>query len=156
MYDADFAANTEKVHSGENEYHKRVLFLMEQSGSRPITGQEKIIFVQHFAHFQQFSRPGVKANTFAGKRHGDQRGWKPGWSLHADNDPDWPRDTEARCHAASSSCRLKSAATWGRKRKAEERLRIKRRIVPTDMPITKTSISSVPKSSKLKKTSRRT
>ena len=54
-----------KVHSGENEYCKRVLFLMEQSGSRPIAGQEKRIIVQKFAHFQQFSRPGAKGNTFA-------------------------------------------------------------------------------------------
>ena len=38
---------------------------MEQSGSRPITGQEKRIIVQNFAHFQQFSPPGAKGNTFA-------------------------------------------------------------------------------------------
>ena len=38
---------------------------MEQSGSRSITGQEKRIIVQRFAHFQQFSRPGTKGNTFA-------------------------------------------------------------------------------------------
>ena len=38
VYDADFAAHKQEVHSGENEYRKRVLFL-EQSGSRPITGQ---------------------------------------------------------------------------------------------------------------------
>ena len=65
LYDEDFAAHKEKVHSGENEYRKRVLFLMEQSGSRPITGQEKRLIVQNFAHFQQFSRPGAKGNTFA-------------------------------------------------------------------------------------------
>ena len=65
LYDDDFAAHKEKVHSGENEYRKRVLFLMEHSGSRPITGQEKKIFVHNFAHFQQFSRPGAKGNTFA-------------------------------------------------------------------------------------------
>ena len=65
VYDADFAAHKEKVHSGDNEYRKRVLFLMEQSGCRPITGQEKRIIVQNFAHFQQFSRPGAKGNTFA-------------------------------------------------------------------------------------------
>ena len=45
VYDDDFAAHKEKVHSGENEYRKRVLFLMEQSGNRPITGQEKRIIV---------------------------------------------------------------------------------------------------------------
>ena len=28
-YDADFAAHKENVHAGENEYRKRVLFLME-------------------------------------------------------------------------------------------------------------------------------
>ena len=38
---------------------------MEQTGSRPITGQEKRIMVQNFAHCQQFSRPGAKGNTFA-------------------------------------------------------------------------------------------
>ena len=65
MYDADFAAHKQKVHSSENEYRKRVLFPMEQSGSRPITGQEKRISVQNVAHFQHFSRPGAKGNTFA-------------------------------------------------------------------------------------------
>ena len=65
VYDADFATHKESVHAGENEYRKRVLFLMEQSGCRPITGQEKRIFVGNFAHFQQFSRPGAKGNTFA-------------------------------------------------------------------------------------------
>ena len=39
--------------------------LMEQSGSCPSTGQEKRIIVQHFALFQQFSRPGAKGSTFA-------------------------------------------------------------------------------------------
>ena len=34
----------------------------EQSGSCPITGQEKRIIVQKFAHFQQFSRPGAKGS----------------------------------------------------------------------------------------------
>ena len=63
--DANFAAHKQKVHSGENEYRKRVLFLMEQSGSRPIAGQEKRILVQTFAQFQQFFRPGAKGNTFA-------------------------------------------------------------------------------------------
>ena len=42
LYDEDFAKHKEKVHSGENEYRKRVLFLMEQSGSRPVTGQENL------------------------------------------------------------------------------------------------------------------
>ena len=48
-YDADFAAHKQKVHSGENDYRKRVLFLMEQSGSRPTTGQEKIKILRTFA-----------------------------------------------------------------------------------------------------------
>ena len=52
LYDADFAAHKDKVHSGENEYRKRVLFLMEQAGSRPVTGQEKRLIAQTFAHFQ--------------------------------------------------------------------------------------------------------
>ena len=30
-----------------------------------MTGQEKRLIVQNFAHFQQFSRPGAKGNTFA-------------------------------------------------------------------------------------------
>ena len=38
---------------------------MEQSGTRPVTGQAKRIIVQNFAHIQQFSRPGAKGNTFA-------------------------------------------------------------------------------------------
>ena len=33
-YDADFATHKESVHARENEYRKRVLFLMEQSGCR--------------------------------------------------------------------------------------------------------------------------
>ena len=65
LYDADFAKHKDNVHSGECEYRKRVLFLMEHSGCRSITGQEKRIIVQNFAHFQQFSRPGAKGNTFA-------------------------------------------------------------------------------------------
>ena len=54
VYDADFAAHKQKVHSGENEYRKRVLFLVEQSRSPLIVGQEKRIVVQNVAHFQQF------------------------------------------------------------------------------------------------------
>ena len=50
-----FAAHKQRVHSGENEYRERVLFLMEQSGSRSITGQKKRIIVQNFAHFHKFS-----------------------------------------------------------------------------------------------------
>ena len=65
LYEEDSAAHKEKVHSGENEYRKRVLFLMEQSGSRPVNGQEKRIILQNVAHFQQFSRRGTKGNTFA-------------------------------------------------------------------------------------------
>ena len=65
LYDGDFAQHKQKVHAGENEYRKRVLWLMEESGCRPITGQEKRMIVQNFAHFQQFSRPGAKGNTFS-------------------------------------------------------------------------------------------
>ena len=65
VYDADFAVHKDKVHSGENPYRQRKLFLMEQCGCRPITGQEKRMIVQNFAHFQQFSRTGAKGNTFA-------------------------------------------------------------------------------------------
>ena len=65
MYDANFAAHNPKVHSSENEYRKRMLFLMEQSGSRPITGQEKRIIVQNYAHFQQSPHPGAKGYIFA-------------------------------------------------------------------------------------------
>ena len=63
LYGGDFAAHKEKVPSGENEYRKRVLFLMEQSGSRPVTGQEKRIILQNVAQFQQFSRRGTKGNS---------------------------------------------------------------------------------------------
>ena len=62
LYDEDFAAHNAKVHSGENEYRKRVLFPMEQSGSRPVNGQEKRIILQNVAHLQQFSRRRTKAN----------------------------------------------------------------------------------------------
>ena len=42
VYDADFAADKQKVHSGENEYHKKVLFLVGQSrkSSRYWPGEE--------------------------------------------------------------------------------------------------------------------
>ena len=65
VYDAEFSFHKDKVHSGDNEYRKKVLFLIEKSGRRPMTGQEKRIILQNFAHFQQFSRPGAKGNTFA-------------------------------------------------------------------------------------------
>ena len=65
LYDEDFDAHKDKVHSGENEYRKRVIFLMEQAGFRPVSGQEKRTIVQNFVHFQQFSLPGAKGNTFA-------------------------------------------------------------------------------------------
>ena len=65
LYDNDFALHQTKVHCGMNEYRKRVLFLQEQCGPRAITAEEKRIIVQDFAHFQQFSRPGAKSNTFA-------------------------------------------------------------------------------------------
>ena len=65
MYDDDFAQHQRHVHCGVNEYRKRVLFLQEQCGPRAITGEEKRLIVQNFAHFQQFSRPGAKGNTFA-------------------------------------------------------------------------------------------
>ena len=64
-YQADFSKHLDAVHAGEREYRKRVLYLMEERGCRPITGQEKRIMVQNFAHFQQFSRLGSKGNTFA-------------------------------------------------------------------------------------------
>ena len=75
--DEDFAAHKEKVHSGENEYRKRVLFLMEQSGSRPVTGQEKRIILQNFAHFQKFTRPGAKGNTVASGTFDFDAHWNP-------------------------------------------------------------------------------
>ena len=65
LYDEDFAQHQRNVHCGVNEYRKRVLFLQQQRGPRAITGEEKRIIVQNFAHFQQFSRPGAKSNTFA-------------------------------------------------------------------------------------------
>ena len=52
-------------HGGENEYRKRVLYLMAEAGHRPITGQEKRIMVQNFAHFQQWCFPGSRGNYFA-------------------------------------------------------------------------------------------
>ena len=65
LYDLDFAAHKQREHAGEAEYRKRVLFLLQERGCRAITGQEKRIMVQNFAHFQQYSRPGTGANTFA-------------------------------------------------------------------------------------------
>ena len=65
LYEEDFAAHQKRVHCGLNEYRKRVLFLQEQCGPRAITAEEKRLIVQNFTHFQQFSRPGAKGNTFA-------------------------------------------------------------------------------------------
>jgi len=65
LYEDDFSTHQKNVHCGDNEYHKRVLFLQEQCGPRAITAEEKRLIVQNFAHFQQFSRPSAKGNTFA-------------------------------------------------------------------------------------------
>ena len=60
-----FDRHKKHSHGGVAEYRKRVLYLMERQGCRKITAQENIIIVQNFAHFQQWSRPGTKANTFS-------------------------------------------------------------------------------------------
>ena len=60
-----FTQHKKHEHSGENECRKRVLFLMEEQGCRPITAQEKRLMVHNFAHFQQFCHPGAKGNYFA-------------------------------------------------------------------------------------------
>ena len=65
LYEADFGVHKDKAHGGEAEYRKRVLYHMDDVGCRPITAQEKRVMVQNFSHFQQFSRPGAKGNTFA-------------------------------------------------------------------------------------------
>ena len=43
----DLARHKQQGHAGEKEYRKRVLFLMEEAGCRPITGQEKRLMVQN-------------------------------------------------------------------------------------------------------------
>ena len=65
LTERSFAEHKNHAHAGESEYRKRVLYLMSQQGCRPITGQEKRIIVQNFAHFQQFCHPGSKGNYFA-------------------------------------------------------------------------------------------
>ena len=65
LYDKDFALHKDDDHAGENEYRKRVLFLMQEQGCRPITAQEKRIMVQNFAFFQQFSLQGARGNVFS-------------------------------------------------------------------------------------------
>ena len=60
-----FVKHKECEHAGEKEYRKRVLWLLAKFGCRPITGQEKRLMVQNFAHFQQFSHPGAKGNYYA-------------------------------------------------------------------------------------------
>ena len=52
--DNDFKHHMACDHGGENEYRKRVLYLMAEAGHRPITGQEKRIMVRNFAHFQRW------------------------------------------------------------------------------------------------------
>ena len=66
LTEEDFARHKFEHHAGEAEYRKRVLYLMAETGCRPITAQEKRIMVQNFAHFQQFCHPGSKANRFSG------------------------------------------------------------------------------------------
>ena len=63
--ESDFKQHMASDHGGENEYRKRVLYLMMEAGHRPITGQEKRIMVQNFAHFQQWCFPGSRGNYFA-------------------------------------------------------------------------------------------
>ena len=59
LCDADFISeksfteHKKDCHAGECEYRKRVLYLMEEQGCRPITAQEKRIMAQNFAQFQQ-------------------------------------------------------------------------------------------------------
>ena len=71
LCDADFISeksfteHKKDCHAGECEYRKRVLYLMEEQGCRPITAQEKRIMVQNFAHFQQYCYPGAMGNYFA-------------------------------------------------------------------------------------------
>ncbi len=48
-----------------NEYRKRVLYLLQQGGCRPIAVQEKRLMAHNFAAFQQFSRQGSGGNTFS-------------------------------------------------------------------------------------------
>ena len=60
-----FSEHKTHCHAGDREYRKRVLYLMEEQGCRPITGQEKRIMVQNFSHFQQYCYPGAKGNYFA-------------------------------------------------------------------------------------------
>ena len=60
-----FADHKKNTHAGESEYRKRVLYLLSQEGCRPITGQEKRLVVQNFAHFQQYCYPGAMGNYFA-------------------------------------------------------------------------------------------
>ena len=62
----DFARHKQQEHAGEQEYRKRVLYLMAEAGCRPITAQEKRLMVQNFAHFQQFCHPGSRGNCFSG------------------------------------------------------------------------------------------
>ena len=65
LTEEDFARHKLEHHAGEAEYRKRVLYLMAETGCRPITAQEKRIMVQNFAHFQQFCHPGSKGNYFS-------------------------------------------------------------------------------------------
>ena len=39
VYEADLSTHTDRDHGGDAEYRKRVLYLMEQSGCRPISAQ---------------------------------------------------------------------------------------------------------------------
>ena len=52
-------------HAGDVEYRRRVLYLMEECGCRPIKAEEKRIMIHNFALLQQFSRPGAKGSTFS-------------------------------------------------------------------------------------------
>jgi len=65
LTESAFTDHKKHEHGGDNEYRKRVLFLMAEAGHRPITAQEKRIMVQNFAHFQQYCHPGAQGNYFA-------------------------------------------------------------------------------------------
>ena len=61
----DLARHLESAHAVLPEYRKRVLHLMAEAGSRPLTGQEKRLIVQNFSRFQQYCRPCTGGNFFA-------------------------------------------------------------------------------------------
>ena len=65
LSDARLERHIDDSHVSVAEYRKRLLFLYEENGPQAVTASEKRNMVQNFAHFQQYSHPGVGSCVFS-------------------------------------------------------------------------------------------